>query len=347
MMEMGKQTASKSPYTTYTGVAAEDLQDESVVLKVICPELAPHSTFGSVGAGITTGSVNLQDRDGRKITSGVTLTNHIVATWEGSSNSRYAPLVRKGESVEIYRIGDQDKFLWRATGRGRDYRTTDRHYIEIAASDPSKPGASKSDDNTYTAYVDSQNKKVGFKTSKANGEVAAFSMEADLAEGTFHITDNGTEPGTRLFIDTGAKSGIPAFQINLVSGATIKLQDKDAFFKIPGKMSIDVGDRLIFNAPLTIFNIAQKGTVIINAANIAINAAKDFVATAKGVIGWNAASVKVSGILIALGIRSANVVKGGLGGEYKAASIRQPEESPVTEASNSPDTSMIDPPYRT
>lgn len=332
-----------NPEMSYEGFAAEDLEKDSVVLKVICPELSPQATQGTVGAGITTGTVKLKNRDGGVINTPIASSNHIVATWGGSSNMRYPPMIRKGEPVKLYTVANQDKFYWKATGKGREFRTTDRVHFEVGASPPDKPGQEKDDSNTYSAYLDSDAKKVGFKTSQANGEVAAFSMEANLEKGTFHLSDNNPNVKNRIFLDTGSVSGVPVIQLNLSSGATIKMQGEDVFIKVPKKLLIDVGDRFVINSPLTIFNLSKTGTVIINAVDVTINAAKSLV-TAAASIGLNGAT-KVGGVLKASQAKVSNLVKGAVSGEYSGASVSRPEEGPVTNSSNSPDTDMTGPNY--
>lgn len=332
-----------NPEMSYEGFAAEDLEKDSVVLKVICPELSPQATQGTIGAGITTGTVKLKNRDGGVINTPIASSNHIVATWGGSSNMRYPPMIRKGEPVKLYSLANQDKFYWKATGKGREFRTTDRVHFEVGASPADKPGQEKDDTNTYSAYLDSDAKKVGFKTSQANGEVAAFSMEANLEQGTFHLSDNNSGVKNRIFLDTGAITGTPVIQLNLSSGTTIKMQGDDVFIKVPKKLFIDVGDRFIINSPITIFNLSKAGTVIINAADVVIGAAKSFVSVA-ATIGLNGAT-KVGGVLKASQAKISTLVKGSVSGDYSPASISRPEEAPVTSPSNSPDTDMSGSPY--
>lgn len=344
--EAPKKPIRLNPYTVYQGIAAEDIAKDSIILKVICPELLPQSASGTIGAGIVEGSVKLKDRDGNPITSNYTTANHLVATWEGKAGMRYPSLIREGEPVEVFKIGNQDKFYWRETGRSREFRKTDRVYVEIGASDPTKPGSIKDDTNTYTAYLDSDEKKLGFKTSQANGEVVAFSMEADLSQGTFHLSDNSDDPKNRIFLDTGTSSGQPAFHINLNSGATLRLEGDNLFIKIPGKMIIDVGDRFILNSPLSIFNLKQTGSIIINAANIAINGAKDFIVKSGNVIGLSSLSTKISGVLNAAAIKSMTIVKGNFGNDYNGVSIRRAEDTTPTNANNNADTDTSGISYR-
>lgn len=340
------RTTRGAPYLRLEGAAAEDIEEESVTLLVICPELLPQTTTGTVGAGISTNTGTLTDRDGNAISTKVTTSNHVVATWSGQSGVRYPPKIRKGEPVEIYKFAGQDKFYWKATGRGRDYRTTDRVVMEIGASDPTKFGSEKTDDNTYTAYLDSVGKKVGMKTSQANGEVMSFSMEADLAKGTFHLTDNGEEPATRMFFDTGKVSGVSCFQVNLPSGAVLKFEGDNAFIKVPKNLQIDAGERIIFNSPITIFNVEKVGAFIVNAANIALNGVKSIVAVTKA-LGFNAASSVFKGVLVAGDARISNAVKGGAGSGYTPVEVQRPAETPASNPGNSPDTSTSGVPYRT
>lgn len=330
----------------YNGYAAEDIEPNSVVLKVTCPELLPGSGYGTVAAGITEGVSKLTDRDGNPLSTTFISANHIVATWEGASNSRYPPRIKKGEPVKLFRQADQDKFEWSAKGKGRDYRTTDRVVMEVSAvrqEDINKP---RDDTNTYSVTLDSDAQKVSMRTSKANGEAAAFSMEADLKLGTFVITDDSEEPSNRIFLDTGAMSGKPVIHFNLNTGTTIKLEDDDIFVKLAGKFVVDAQDRIIFNSPLTIFNLNQKGHMFINVLSLKINSARDIVLSAASVIGLNAVGVKVTGILKTATAVIGNAIKGAVSDSYKGSSIKRPEDSPVTDGNDSPDTNTVGTPYR-
>lgn len=330
-------TSRTDPHITHKGFAAEDLEKKSVVLKVICPELIPNSATGTMAAGITNGSVGgLTDRDGKKLQTPYTTANHIVATWCGESNMRYPPMVRAGEPVEVFKTAGQDKYEWRTSGKGREFRTTDRIHFEIGATDPTKPGQPKNDTNTYSAYLDSDQKKVGMKTSKANGEAAAFSMEADLDAGTFHISDDGTSPSNRIFLDTGSKSGTPVFQVNLSSGVVLKMEGGNIFIKTPKMLQIDAGERIVINSPLTVFNLQKTGAIILNAASLAFNSAKETVVTA-AIMGINAASTKLSGIILATGGRIPGLGNGPVSGSYRGVSVSDPTSSSVSTPSNTPE----------
>lgn len=343
-MSQSWTTTRNIPKMVYEGFAAEDIEENSVILKVICPELTPHAVIGPIGAGITKDTTKLTDRDGTAINVPVTTSNHVVASWEGGSNTRYPPSVKKGEPVEVYKVANQDKYKWRSSGQGRDFRKTDRITFEVGAMPEDGKGGEKSDQNTYSACLDSINKKMTIKNSKANGEAVAFSCEFDLKSGTFTISDDSASPGNRIHLDCGVVSGTPVFQVNLVSGLTLKFEDQNAMITVPKKLLINAGERIVFNSPLTVFNLREVGVVIINAANVAINGAKDVIITGS-VFGVSAAASKFAGVLVAQAARILNIVKGSAGGNYTPATINRPEESPVVVGSNSPDTSMSGTPY--
>lgn len=335
-----------TPRLEYEGYAAEDIEVDSTVLKVICPELTPHATKGNIGAGITTGTISLENRDGVPINVNVTSSNHLVATWEGSSNQRLPPMIRKGEPVKLYKLANQDKFYWKATGKGRDFRKTDRVQFEVSALSPDGKSSDKNDSNSYTGFIDSERKVFGLKTSMANGEVCSWALGGDTANGTFHISDaHPSGVSNRIFLDTGAVSGVPVIQLNLSSGTTIKMEGDDVYIKVPKRLFIDAGDRIVINSPLTIFNVSQIGSILVNAANITITASKSFVSSA-ATIGLNGAT-KIGGVLVAASARIATLVKGSAGSSYTGSSIRRPEDTPVVDPSNNPDTSISGPPYIT
>jgi hypothetical protein len=334
---------STTPTTVYSGVAAADLAPDSTVLEIICPGITPGALEGTLDKGITTNTISLKDRTGAPITGTVTSSNHIVATWAGESNQRYPPLVRKGEPVKVERVADQDKFTWRATGSGRSFRTTDRVHFEVGATDPTKPGVEKDDTNTYSACLDSHNKVISVKSAKANGEACAFNMTADLAAGTFFVSDDTAGPGNRIYLDTGTKSGSPVFQVNISDGTAIKFQNGNIFVSAPKGVFISSKERIVFDSPLTVMNLSKAGAVIINAANIALNAASGAVITAGGVFGVNAAASKIAGMLATAALRVSSFAHGGVGGAYQPVSVGDPSTGSAVTPSNvsDEDTSNI------
>lgn len=329
----------------YDGIAAEDLADGSNELKIIVSDITPHVLSGTLGAGITTNSTSIQDRDGSVLNTSVTTANHIVATWEGAPNRRYPGIVRKGEEVHVFRKSGQDRWQWREKGGGRDFRTTDRIVHEVSATDPTKPGVPNDDTNSYTIGMDSDKGIIFLKTSKANKEPVAWSIEVNTKTGVLHITDDAQSPGNRIVLDTGATSHAPVFQVNLSTGAALQIEGENAYLKVPKNIQIVSGERIVLDSPLLIFNKSAKGTVIINAATVAVTATAGFLVKS-ALVGLDAASTKLTGIIIAAGGRIANLVRGPVGGGYSMPTVSDPNSGPARGGSNSADTGMSGTPYQ-
>ena len=354
---MGTQNAvRRTPYSFHSAVAAADIEENSQVLMVICPELMPHTTNGDVAAGNMTTTTKLKTPSGTTTTADNTIVNYLTATWEGQSFCRYPPMIRRGETVEVYRLANQDKLYWRTNGRGRNFRTTDRLYMEISATatnspnsgtnTSSTPDGEKNDDTTYSFYMDSIKKVVGFKTSMVNGEACRFAGEFDLVSGMFSISDNPdnsssnageSSVGNRLFMDTGAKSGTPMFQVNIGSGGTIMLKGDDGYIKIPKRFFIDVGERTVFNSPLTFINRDTSGFIFVKARSMVFDIAKDLVSNIGNVFGVNAPSSKFSGNIVAGNIRAISFIGGVVGALYKSITCSNMDSSGAVQNNNTPD----------
>ena len=356
-MSQTQHATKDTPYTVYPGTAAQDIELDSQILKVICPDLLPHTTQGDVAPGMATSTVSLNTPSGNKTTADVTIVNHFVATWDGDPYMRHPPMVRRGEPVELFRRSNQDKWYWRATGRGRNFRTTDRMYCEISATSTNSPNPNtnpsqtadgvKNDDTTYSFYMDSVTKKIGFKTSSVNGEACRFSGEFDLASGMWSITDNpgdtagsdsGSGDGNRIFMDTGSKSGTPVFQVNNSKGTTIKFQGEDCYIKVPKRLFVDIGERAILNSPITFLNRDTVGYVFVKARSIVVETAKDITAKIGGVLGIDVSSTKITGDLIVGRIRAISFIKGVVGSLYKSSTCAPADTAGVTVVDNAADT---------
>ena len=341
--ETSPHASRTSPYTVYAGVAADDLSSDNQELRVNSPDLTPDVIGGGIGAGITKSITTLKDRDGNTISAQTNTANHVVATWEGSSNSTVPPMVRRGEPVEVFRRSNQDKWYWRATGRGSAFRTTDRIYMHVAATDPTKPGEERTDDNSYHLYADSDKGLIGFKSSAVNGEACRFTGEVNTKSGTFVISDDSTSPGNRIVLKSGVGGDAPFCQINLSSGITLKLEGDNFYLDVPGSININAKNRILFNSPIIAIGITAATDIIINGASVAINSAKDVVLNATRAIGINAVATKVGGAFVMGQARVAALFKGSAGSDYTPATLSDPISGSVSEPSNSPDTTMTVP----
>lgn len=342
-MSSTERLTHSNAYTMYPAIAAKDIVRDAILLYVICPELMPHAITGDLAAGKTTGSVTAQGRDGAVVNTQFTSANYIEATWEGQDFVRYPPMVKAGEAVEIYKRPGQDKWTWRSTKEGRMSRTTDRLCFEVSAA-PNNTSGSKTDNMTYSFEMNSIDQTITMRTSKANGEGAAFRFGANLKKGTWFATDdqdeNNDKTANRFFLDTGAVSKTPTYQINLNTGICLRMVKKDFHLDVPGKAFINIKDRLIIGSPIIMFNPEKAGAFIGKFTSVGWKVSKDFVADVGGVFGVNSKSVKFAGPVIAAGFRGAAFMYGALGGLFRAATLGNAEAGSVSEPGNGADMNV-------
>lgn len=342
-MSGGERLTHSSPYSVYQGVAAADIELDSMLLYVICPELMPHTTTSDLAPGKTTGTITTTGRSGAPINTKITTANHLEATWDGADFMRYPPMIRKGEPVEVFQRLDQDKLSWRSSPYGRMSRKTDRLCFEVSATGENMDAA-KTDSGSYSVELNSINQTLSVRTSTANGEATGFRLGVDMKKGTWFATDNQDEnvadTANRVFMDTGAVSKTPTYQINLNSGIAVRMVKKDMHVTIPGKLFINIADRMVLNVPLMVLNPEKPGNIIANVIGLSIKATKDVVLTASGVLGVNVASSKFSGIVVANGFRGLNFVTGAVGSLFNGVSIGNVPQGTPVDGKNSPDTDV-------
>mgnify|MGYP001390395366 CR=1 FL=1 len=332
-----------NPYTVYQGTAAADLIRDSKLLYVICPELMPHSTQGDLAPGKETATLTTKNRSGTAVHTNITTANHLEATWAGESFLRYPPMIKEGEPVDVWLNMDDEKVYWRTSPFGQSSRTTDRLCFAVSAS-PTNTDPSKTDEQTYSAEINTIDQTIEIRTSQANGEASAFRFKADLKNGqwssTDDVSDSNTGTANRVFMDTGATSGHPCYQVNLKTGVCLQMLDKDLHVTVPGKFFINVEDRTIFNTPFFLFNPDGGGTVIANVASLTVNVAKDAIASIGGVFGVSASSSKFSGVVIASAFRGLDFLYGAVGKIYTGATIGNPTLGDPQIPNNDSDTDI-------
>lgn len=122
----------------------------------------------------------------------------IPCTWIRETNRKTSPDVRRGERVEIYRVGDSEQYYWRSCGRDDHLRRLET--IIITASDiPVNDNSELDDTNTWSIELNTHEGHLTIRTTMSNGEVAAWTIQADGADGKFTVED---QKGNHVFIDS-------------------------------------------------------------------------------------------------------------------------------------------------
>lgn len=168
------------------GIVTEDKEDNSHYVLAFPIERLP----GFSG--------NLTDEEILKISGGLssgdvfsaTVTKSVTvrARWLREDNKITAPDVRKGESIELLKVGESDKFFWRSMGEStlrkkesvvNAYSNTDQDVDEEVTTE-----------NSYYTRIDTKNKAVELVTNMNDGEPVKFHILIDTETGVFSYTDS-------------------------------------------------------------------------------------------------------------------------------------------------------------
>lgn len=248
---MANYSEQETRRVEYTGYSMTDLHvGMEPIIEVLIPSLSPGALGGPVASGTDTSVLSFFDSSGNKQTAEVSTSNTVTAEWNGASNHKYAPLIKKKEQVKVFQIGNSDKFYWEPLGRDSNLRTLDRARVEWSATPV--VGQEKTDDNTYHAEVDTVQGYARFKTSKANGEPAAYAINVDTKNGQFTVAD---DTGNKVFIDSVSK----IIHLSNQDGSTVHLENKNCNVEVPEVLTIKAGKIIYLDAPVCEMNHGTSG----------------------------------------------------------------------------------------
>lgn len=168
-------TADKSslirPYSL--GVAAANLEFGQKEL-----EVTPVENLAQLDGEVTDTQVDVEstgvDKDGNTYSTSQKASNSIKAMWLPLDTYRAFPgLIRRGERVMIWRVGDTDKYYW--TEMGLDDTTRRKDIMTFLIPNSSKEGEdSRTPDTAYFIEVNTVDKHITIQTNKNDGEQFAY-----------------------------------------------------------------------------------------------------------------------------------------------------------------------------
>lgn len=145
------------------------------------------------------------DARGIKHTSRGTHNNNFTATYYSTDTFRKtAPDVQRGERVLVWRKGLSNLWYWEPFNGDSMSKRRLETVLQSVNADKQKGGDPEkheggADGNTYYQEMSSQNKTYTIKTSKANGEVAAYTIQINAGDGAIILCD---DVGNFIELDT-------------------------------------------------------------------------------------------------------------------------------------------------
>lgn len=158
-----------------------------------------------------------------------TQTRDIECEWMPTEENRVTPPdVRRGEMVEIYRVGKTSQYYWRCMGFRNNLRNLE-HVVYLFAASPDVGGAGGTFEKSYSLVFSPWDGYIQIKTTKANKEPYAYTFEINTKQGIAGCTD-----------DVGNYWEVNSKEIR------VKLQNSDNSFVSVEKQAIDLSaDRRI------------------------------------------------------------------------------------------------------
>lgn len=244
----------KYGFVKLTGIVAADKARFSKFVEVYPYEMMPFYE-GEITAQVGKTTREGVDSSGRPYVVNLVRGISLKAQWKGENNRWFAPDVRKGELVTLYYFKETEEYFWETQGRDNHLRRGETVVYGWDAS-----GASTADDivqnmdNCYTFTVDTVGKHVTLKTTKANEEVSAFTMQFNGGNGTFTVQD---DEGNIFQVNTTEK------KVTMLNsdGTFVVLDKKHLTMHADKTVKIDAGETVNVYAGES-FNVRTKKTNI-------------------------------------------------------------------------------------
>lgn len=130
------------------------------------------------------------DKDGNAYEVKGISTRDLECEWYPFDDNRVTPPdVRRGELVMIYRLGNSTQYFWRSMNMRNGLRTLE-HVVNAYGASPGAGGSGIDFEKNYTTTVSPLDGQVTLKTSKANGEPYAYTVQINTKTGMIGMTDD-------------------------------------------------------------------------------------------------------------------------------------------------------------
>ena len=254
-------------WTLFLGTVLEDKKPFERVIKVHLQELIPFVT-GEVKPVVDKKKVDGGDGG---FSGNVETTNTIEAKYfDGYTNRRYPPDIRKNEQVLIFNYADSDTYYWISSGRDDNLRKKER--LNFSVADTPNSVDQLTDDNTYFIELDTlHNKKIRICTSQSDGEEYRYLIMIDAKANTLTLCDNNDN---EILLD----SNVPRIRLRNHDGTIVDLAQKNLTMIVPEDFLLKVGRQAVFDLPaLTFRNTSNDGATEWDVNDVNIKSTKSFI----------------------------------------------------------------------
>lgn len=261
------------------GTSKENKPRNSKTLNVLMNEKAM-ATDGEIKFDPKETTREWQDTDGATHQVKTTAERSVPCEWLPSEDNRATPPdIRRNELVEVWRLGDSDKYYWRSLALKNELRALESVVYTWNAS-PNPAGGGIDFTTCYYLAVSAHDKHFTIGTSKANGEPYAWTQQFNTGEGEFTITD---DIGNEIEIVSRENR----IQLKNADGSFIKIERNTIELFASESITLTVGGTVYKLTPDTVStqttNVTSKSsTVNIAAPDITIGGGKVLIKASGG-----------------------------------------------------------------
>jgi hypothetical protein len=239
------------PYSL--GMVAKDSVPGSKYVEVYPVELYP-AVDGDINT-VTSKQDTTANIESGYVTTSVDKTYTIKAKWLaiGESNRLTSPDVCMGETVQIYKFGDSDRYYWLPVYSELDLRKKESVIKLYSNTDNIEK---RPDDSYYYTIVDTIKKFLRIHTSKSDGESFGYDIDINTAKSIITIEDTG---GNSIVLDSGkAELNIITNKKINIKTETILVEAKDITNKIANKLDIQLKHLSISNGSNELISVLSE-----------------------------------------------------------------------------------------
>lgn len=184
---LGRRASILQPYSV--GNAAANLEVGQTDLEVY-PAEAKTYTDGEVTDNISDFTTKGVDGQGNNYSDVVQASNSIKAKWMSRNPWLKTPgLVRRGEEVMIWEMGDTGQYYWELLGTTNHLRRRDVIIFVVSNTDDESV-TELTAQNSYFFEFNTVDKHITLNTPTNDGEPAAYCIQLNTKDGNFSFSDS-------------------------------------------------------------------------------------------------------------------------------------------------------------